>query len=72
LFGSVSAAVRLPDRIEDHQLRAQCAKDTVRHHDGDATTSIVFLPPSTGTFFVKVEDAFGASGQDFTYVLRKR
>src|SRR5262249_7950371 len=30
-FGSVLATVRLPGRIEDHQLRAQCAQGTVRH-----------------------------------------
>jgi hypothetical protein len=40
--------------------------------DGLATVSLVFLPHSTGTFYVVVEDENGNFGGDSSYVLEKR
>ena len=40
--------------------------------DGVATMSLVFLPPTTGTFYVRVGDYNDAFGAAFTYALHKR
>jgi len=40
--------------------------------DGEATMSLVFLPPATGTYYLSVEDYNDAFGATFFYALQKR
>lgn len=41
-------------------------------NDGVASVSLVFLPPTSGTYFVEVVDQSGSFGVDYTYVLQMR
>lgn len=40
--------------------------------DGLPTAQVAFVPASSGTHYVRVEDTFGAGGATFTYVVERR